>query len=282
MEAGQLGAARHGEPAHLTQPCFWGNSVADSQELDPLTIFRMLASLQPGMAPRLLFLRRAPSGLGRRPGTLLCLSASFNPMTVAHDGLIREASRMIHPQEVLLLLATANVDKGISGLPLGERLALLLRFAESRPGVSVAAIGPGRFVDKMEAIHHSYPTGTRLFFLLGFDTLIRLFDPKYYSDREGSLSALFRGSECIVANRGPEPSKAMETFLTRPDVSPFAERIHVMQFPPDLAVVSATEVRTRLTRGEPINDLIPVELQGHLEDAWKRMGLGYKITKPQT
>ena len=256
--------------------------MAGSQELDPTTIFRMLASLQPGTAPRLLFLRRAPACLGSQPGTLLCLSASFNPMTVAHAGLIREASRTIHPHEVLLLLATANVDKDVSGLPLGERLALLLRFAEPRPGVSVAAVGPGRFVDKMEAIHHAYPTGTRLFFLLGFDTLIRLFDPKYYSDKEGSLSALFKASECIVANRGPEPSKAMETFLARPDVSPFAGRIRVMQFPPDLASVSATEVRTKLTRGEPIDDLVPAELQGHVEDGWKRMGLGYKTTRPQT
>ena len=250
--------------------------MTDPKELDPLTISRMLASLQPGAPPHLLFLRQAPAGIGGQPGTLLCLSASFNPMTAAHVGLIREASRVISPQEVLLLLATANVDKGVSGLPLGERLALLLRFAESWPTVSVAAVGPGRFVDKMEAIHRSYPTGTRLVFLLGFDTLVRLFDPKYYTDRDASLSlsALFGGSECIVASRGPEPSKAIEAFLTRPDVSPFASRIRTIQLSPDLAPISATEVRTRLVRGEPVNDLVPAEIQGHLEAGWKRMGLG--------
>jgi len=254
--------------------------VADSSELDPSTISGMLAGLQPGAAAHLLFLRRAPAGLGGRGGTLLCLSASFNPITVAHDSLVREASRMIPPQEVLLLLATANVDKGVSGLPLGERLALLLRFAESRPGVSVAAVGPGRFVDKMEAIHHAYGTGIRLVFLVGFDTLVRLFDPKYYSDRDTSLSALFSGSECVAATRGPHPSKAMEAFLTRPDVLPYAGRIHVIQLPLGLASVSATEVRAKLARGEPINRLVPEELRKHVEAGWKRIGAGSRPEKP--
>jgi nicotinic acid mononucleotide adenylyltransferase len=256
--------------------------VADPQELDPSTISRMLSSLQPEAPPHLLFLRRAPAGIGGQPGTLLCLSASFNPITLAHVGLIQEASRVIPPQEILLLLATANVDKGISGLPLGERLALLLRFAESWPAVSVAAVGPGRFLDKMEAIHRSYPAGTRLLFLLGHDTLVRLFDPKYYADRDVSLSALFGGSECIVANRGLEPSKAIEAFLARPDVSPFADRIRPIRLPPDLGSVSATEVRARLVRGEPVNDLVPAEIQGHLEAGWKRMGLDYKTARHPT
>jgi nicotinic acid mononucleotide adenylyltransferase len=239
------------------------------QDLDSSTIARMLASLRPDGAPHLLFLRRAPAGIGSPPGTLLCLSASFNPMTAAHAGLIREASRIAPPQEVLLLLATANVDKTVAGLPLEDRLALLLRFADSRPGVSVAAVGQGRFVDKMRAIHRSYPAGVRLIFLLGFDTLVRLFDPRYYTDRGASLSALFGGSECVVGNRAPEPPEAVDAFLARPEVSPFAGRIRLVQLPPGLAEQSATLVRARLARGEPITDLVPPELGEPLE-AWAK------------
>ena len=223
------------------------------QDLDSSTIARMLASLRPDGAPHLLFLRRAPAGIKSPPGTLLCLSASFNPMTAAHAGLIREASRIVPPQEVLLLLATANVDKAVDGLPLEDRLALLLRFADSRPGVSVAAVAQGRFVDKMRAIHRSYPAGIRLIFLLGFDTLVRLFDPKYYTDREASLSALFDGSECVVGNRAPEPPEVVDAFLARPEVSPFAGRIRLVQ----------------LAGGEPITDLVPPELGEPLE-AWAK------------
>jgi nicotinic acid mononucleotide adenylyltransferase len=229
----------------------------------------LLAALRPTERPQLAFLRRATAGIGVLPGTLLCLSASFNPMTVAHTALIGEGSRLVSPRETLLLLATVNVDKGSEGLPLERRFDLLLRFAESRPDVSVAAVGHGRFVEKLEAIRAAYPDATRVVFLLGFDTLVRLFDPKYYADRVASLTRLFDGSECIVANRGGDAPSAVEAFLARPEVAPFAHSIHVVRLPTHVAAVSATEVRARLSRGEPIDELVPSEIRP-LVAGWAR------------
>jgi len=206
------------------------------------------------------FLRRAPAGIQGKPGTLLCLSASFNPLTVAHCALIQAAGRIVSPDEVLLLLARANVDKAVTGLPLTERLDLLLRFAETRPGISVAATSHGRFVDKIQAILPRYPRGTRLVFLLGLDTLIRLFDPKYYRDRDAALARLFAKSECIVANRSPDRPAALATFLARPEVRPYASRIQAIELPEEVAAVSATTVRLRLGRGEPVLGLVPPEI----------------------
>jgi nicotinamide-nucleotide adenylyltransferase len=220
----------------------------------------LLAGLDPTGPPRLGFARRARAGIGERPGVLLCLSASFNPLTVAHVWLIREAGRMVTPDEVLLLLARANVDKAISGLPLERRLTFLACFVETRPAFSVAACSHGRFVDKAEAIRSHYPAGTRLTFPVGFDTLVRLFDRKYYADRDAALSALFKAGEFIAANRAPDPPEAVTTFLARPDVSPFARRIRVIQLPPRIAAVSATQIRARLSRGEPVADLVPPEI----------------------
>jgi nicotinic acid mononucleotide adenylyltransferase len=190
-------------------------------------------------------------------------------MTTAHTGLIEEASRLLPPREILLLLATANVDKGGEGLPLERRFDLLLRFAESRSNVSVAAVAHGRFVDKMEAIRAAYPSDTRLIFLLGFDTLVRLFDPKYYTDREASLTRLFDRSECIVANRVADTLSDIEAFVARPDVAPFAHRMHSIRLPAHLAAVAATDVRARLTRGEPIAELVPPEILASLEHWWR-------------
>lgn len=241
----------------------------ESNEQNTRSASDVLADLAPGGPPQLAYLRRAPAGLGGDGGTLLCLSASFNPMTTAHAGLIREASRLFSPAEVLLLLAVANVDKAVTGLPLTARLDLLRRFAESRPTISVAAVGHGRFVDKMDAILPAYPAGTRLVFLLGFDTLVRLFDPKYYTHPADALSRLFEGSECVVANRDPEPPEAISAFLAQADVAPFAHRIRVIQLPGDLAAISATDVRTRLAQGEPVSGLVPTEIQAPLEAAWR-------------
>lgn len=222
---------------------------------------RLLAELDPEGAPRLAFVRRAPAGIAERAGSLLCLSASFNPLTVAHVWLIQEASRITHPDEVLLLLAKANVDKAVAGLPLERRLSLLTRFAEPRPTFSVATCSHGRFVDKLQAIRPHYPEATRLAFIAGFDTLFRLFDPKYYADRDASLSLLFGESEFIAANRAPEPPEAVDAFLARPDVAPYARRIQMIRLPAEIAAVSATEIRARLTRGDSVTDLVPPEIE---------------------
>ena len=221
----------------------------------------LLAGLDPKGDPRIAFVRRATTGIGQRPGRLLCLSASFNPLTAAHTWLIQEASRIFPPDEVLLVLATANVDKPVQGFPLERRLDLLTRFAESRPTVSVAACSHGRFVDKAEAIRRHYPPETRPAFIVGFDTLVRLFDPKYYADMNASLLALFGATEFIAANRAPDPPETVPAFLGRPDVAPFAHRIRVIQLPSEIAAMSATEVRARIDRGESVTGLVPTEIE---------------------
>jgi nicotinamide-nucleotide adenylyltransferase len=173
---------------------------------------------------------------------------------------------MVFPDEVLLLLAKANVDKQVSGCPLERRLTLLARYVETRPTFSVAACSHGRFVDKVEAIRANYPADIRLTFTVGFDTLVRLFDRKYYANRDAALTALFKASEFIAANRAPDPPEAVTTFLARPDVSPSARRIRVIQLPPEIAAVSATQVRARLSRGEPVTRLVPAEIEPLLSE----------------
>jgi nicotinamide-nucleotide adenylyltransferase len=210
------------------------------------------------------FVRQAPRRLESSAGILLCLSASFNPITIAHARLIEEAGRLVTPDEVLLVLARANVDKAVEGFSLERRLAMLARFVESRPTYSVATVSHGRFVDKARAILPHYPPGTRLVFIVGLDTLVRLFDPKYYADRDAALVTLFATCEFIAANRAPAPVEAVCGFLQHPDVAPHASRIHAIRLPEVIAGVSATEVRQRLVNGKPIADLVPPEIESLL------------------
>jgi len=196
----------------------------------------------------LAFARPAPTGLHGSSGTLLCLSASFNPLTRAHWGLV------------------ANADKTIAGLPLAVRLALLERFAQSRPTVSVAATGPGRFIDKLSVIRTAYPAGTRIVFLLGFDTLVRLCDPKYYQDRDAALATLFAGCECVVAGRPPDPPEAVAVLRSTPPLARYQSRIHAVQLPTELAPITATATRAQLAKGE-VPDSVPEEIRPLLA-AW--------------
>jgi len=116
------------------------------------------------------------------------------------------------------------------------------------------------FVDKARAILPHYPAGTRLVFIVGFDTLVRLFDPKYYADPDAALAALFATCEFVAANRAPEPTEAVAAFLRRPDVATYASAIRTIELPGDMAAISATEVRKRLARGEPVDPLVPPEV----------------------
>lgn len=226
----------------------------------------LLESLEPAGPPRLAFLRRAPAGLRSEPGPLLCLSASFNPLTTAHLALAEAAAHLIPPAETLFLLARVNVDKPVAGLPLAVRLSLLARYAAARPTLSVAAASHGRFTDKAAAILPHYPPGTRLLFALGFDTLVRLFERKYYTDMEAELSGLFAAAEILAANRAPAPPAALRSFLERPDVRPFRSRIHPLQLPAEVAALSATAARERMVRGESLTGLVPPEILPCLQD----------------
>jgi nicotinic acid mononucleotide adenylyltransferase len=236
--------------------------------MDPEGIRRLIDELDPAGPPRLGFVRRAPRPVGPAGGTLLCLSASFNPITQAHLRLLAEAGALVPPDEILLLLSLANVDKGVSGLPVARRVRLLLTVAEGRPGLSVALASHGRFVDKAAAVRTAYPPGTRVHFLVGFDTLVRLFDPRYYTDCRAALATLFAQSHFVAANRAPAAAEELRAFLARPDVAPYRARIRSILLPAEVAALSATDVRRRLAQGESVAGLVPPETLDLLE-AWR-------------
>ncbi|MFN3929884.1 MAG: hypothetical protein ACK4OK_09665, partial [Thermoflexus sp.] len=100
------------------------------------------------------------------------------------------------------------------------------------------------------------------FFLMGGDTLIRLFDPQYYPDipMEAALESFFQTARLLVAPRPPWDRPSLERFLQDPARAPYRARIDFLHLPPALAEVSSSEVRRRLTRGEPVADSVPPEI----------------------
>jgi nicotinamide-nucleotide adenylyltransferase len=138
--------------------------------------------------------------------TLYVLDSSFNPPTRAH---LRIASTALleNPKprpRLLLLLATQNADKPSKPASFEDRLAMMELFArdlrsslaespafatsglthavESLPLVDIGVTRKPYFVDKAAAIEasDSYPVALEQVHLTGFDTLIRIFNAKYY------------------------------------------------------------------------------------------------------
>ncbi len=226
---------------------------------------RLMEALDPSAPPRARLVRRTTHGVGPTGGILGILDASFNPMTLAHERMIEAARGLLELDEVLLLLSSANVDKQVFGADLGQRLAMLLCYADQADGMSVAGCSHARFVDKSEALVPLYPDGTRLTFLIGSDTLVRLFDPKYYTDMALELDRLFSGAEFVVAGRGGACTSDMESLVGRKASRNHAQKIHFISLDPTCAALSSTHVRDRRSRGGPISDLVPKVVEQGIE-----------------
>src|SRR6185369_15207251 len=94
-------------------------------------------------------------------------------------------------------------------------------------------------------LSYCYPAfAPSLYFILGFDTLIRLFSPRYYFDISSSLSFLFSNSYIIYAERDIN-DKAVEEEFWRGNrwVKEYADKIYKVEVDDDVKNVSSTEVR---------------------------------------
>ncbi len=220
---------------------------------------RSLDDLAKAPEPTLMFWHRASQGIVRWGQRLGVFSGSFNPPTIAHVRLCEQAERDLGLDEILWLMAVVNVDKSFFGFPLTERLAMMTAVAQERPNWSVAACSHGRFFEKAQAVAEAYPTGTQIWFLVGYDTLVRIFEPRFYPDlpMTEALRRFFVLARLAVMPRGDTDETAVRQFLQRPEVQPFADRITVLPLDLSIRWVSSTMVRQRLERGEPVDDLVP-------------------------
>lgn len=236
--------------------------LSSEEERAELTALdQVIEALDPSGPPRIAFVLRASQGISGPGQRLGVFSASFNPLTRAHVRMLEQATGERALAEVMLVLDRVNVDKReILGASLAERLWMLKRFAAGRPRLSVAASSHGRFVDKAKALRRVYPEGTAIYFIVGFDTLVRVFDPKYYTDPEAELGELFGHSQFIVANRGEASVADVQRWLERPACRPFAARIHVMELDPFHAHISSTQIRAQIERGQPFAELVPPDI----------------------
>lgn len=178
---------------------------------------------------------RTINATSTQPRTVYILDSSFNPPSIAHLTLATSALEQHAPSEaapcrLLLLFSTHNADKAPSPASFVQRIALMTVFAEdlsrhlkdaSSPDVPID-IGLTKepyYSDKSAAIHDTapafYPTDPVHVHLVGYDTLIRFCNPKYYPKHDPPLSALRpffdAGHKLRVTQRPSDPSDESST-----------------------------------------------------------------------
>lgn len=111
----------------------------------------------------------------------------------------------------LFMIATKNADKGGVG-NLDDRIEMMRLLwrdlgLEQQVPFGVATTPHGIFVDKLQDILDKF-CGQEVVFIVGFDTVSRLLDKKYYqTPLDAALDPLMRRARLYVVTRGDSPEE---------------------------------------------------------------------------
>ena len=157
-----------------------------------LALHDAIESLDLAAAPHAALVSSEPDSDPTAERRIAILPGSFNPLHQGHAALAAAALATNAATEVWLGLARVTVDKEqIAGTLLEDRLVALQHFVQDQPRYGVLLFNRGLYVDQALAAHARWPDLDTLLFLVGYDKIVQIFDPRYYDDRDAALRKLF-------------------------------------------------------------------------------------------
>jgi nicotinamide-nucleotide adenylyltransferase len=232
--------------------------------------------------PRLLALRRALRRVGdaARPRAehvagvepsearrLGLLPGSFNPLTRGHTALAEAGLVSESLDLVLFSLSTSTIDKEvIRGASLEDRLLVLQLACERDPRLGVLLVNRGLYVDQATLVRTAFPRADEIQFLVGFDKIVQILDPRYYVDRDAALERLFGLAHFLVAPRWSDGPEELMALLARPENRPFAAAVRPLELPSALRDVASSQARAAAASGATPNHALPPESQAFVEE----------------
>ncbi|KAJ3324980.1 hypothetical protein HDV06_005569 [Boothiomyces sp. JEL0866] len=160
------------------------------------------------------------------------LDSSFDPPHISHLTMIKNTNG-------LLLLSTKNMDKHQDNI--NDRILLVKSL-----GLPFAITDQGRFIDKAKLIQGTW--------VMGYDTLIRFFNKKYYSDFENDMESFFKSNRIKCFDRGNIGTPIWERVDLQ-HVLKYKDYIDLEECLPDEACISSSEIR---------------EMIGQKDQRWKK------------
>ena len=208
-------------------------------------VHRLLESLDPAAEPWAL----ASPGSEEPRGNIIVFPGSFNPPTTAHLAMLRQARKVARRRgghwRVYAALSKQIVDKEtVERITLLERVVLLERVLKSEvKHAGILLLNRGLYVEQARGIRAAFPEVRRLSFLIGFDKIVQILDPRYYDDREAALRELFALAQLLVAPRGGDSEHELRELLARPENRPFARNIRPLPLAAEYRDISSTQIR---------------------------------------
>ena len=214
----------------------------------------LLDRLDPQAEPQALVVPGSPTP----EGGIIVFPGSLNPPTTAHLAMLKQARHFAYlhgHMKVYAAISKHIVDKEAVERPLlVDRIVLLdtvLRHHLRHTGIML--FNRGLYVEQAEAVRtcSSYsPKVTELYFLIGFDKIVQILDPRYYEDRDAALHELFALAELLVTPRGAAGTAELIRLLDRPENRQFASHIHSLPLNTAYRDISSTRIREDLADHE--------------------------------
>jgi len=155
-------------------------------------------------------------------------------------------------------LSRITIDKEtVGGLSLEDRMLLMWLIAGDLGWASVAAVNKGLYFEQAKAFRSLLGDKTRIFFVVGMDKVMQIFDPRYYQDRDKALKGLFTEVQLIAASRGPWDEKKLNEFLSKKENQVYEDRVYPLILSEGLKDLTSTDLRTRIAKGESVQDQLP-------------------------
>jgi nicotinic acid mononucleotide adenylyltransferase len=197
---------------------------------------------------------------------LLLLPGSYNPPTSAHLALAH-ASLQATPQASLgLVLGTTIINKErTERATLLDRVLLLDQIARRTGQMGVFLTNQGLYVEQAQAARAAFPGASEIAFVVGYDKIEQIFDPRYYQDRDAALKELFALASFLVAPRATHAAADVAALLRQPDNQQFQQRVQVLPFPGDYRDIASSEIRAAFqahpadVSAAPLAALLPPE-----------------------
>ncbi len=230
--------------------------TSDFYDLTRLFHFReILDGLDPDSSPKAVIVDPSQN---LAPGRIGILCGAFNPPTLAHVELARCAKDRFQLDHILFTLSRVTIDKEkVEGLSQEDRMLLMWLIAGELGWASLAAVNKGLYFEQVKAFRSLLGNKTRIFFVVGMDKVMQIFDPRYYQDRDKALKGLFTEVQLIAANRGPLGANELKEFLSKKENQVYEDGVYPLTLPEGLRDLTSTELRTRIAKGVSVQDHLP-------------------------
>jgi nicotinate-nucleotide adenylyltransferase len=186
--------------------------------------------------------------MSRRIGVM---GGTFDPIHLGHLVAAEEARWQFDLDRVVFVPAGWPWQKPVGVTPPEDRYRMAVIATASNPAFTVSRLeidhpGPTYTVDTLRRLRAEQADGTRLYFIIGADAVLQILTWK-------EPDQVLAQAEFIAATR---PGFDLDhDRLVSHQVPGAAGRVHRMEIP--ALAISASDIRTRVARGAPIQYLVP-------------------------